>query len=58
MDNKNSISTSVSETEKLTKASDEEVMSASDKFLKKNKRVYEDLAEGGQRKSTDPAIDA
>jgi hypothetical protein len=58
MDNKNSISTSVSEAEKIESASDEKVRSASDKFLKKNRKVYEDLARGRQRKSTDPAIDA
>ncbi|MCH3955312.1 MAG: hypothetical protein LKE44_08990 [Eubacterium sp.] len=58
MDNKNSISAPVSEPEKLERASDEEVTSSSEKFLKKNRKVYEDLARGGQRKSTDPAIDA
>lgn len=49
MDNKNSISAPASEAEKIQKASDEEVKSASDKFLKKNKKVYEELANGKEK---------
>jgi hypothetical protein len=52
MDSKNNIMTSVSKTEKIKKASDEEVMSSSDNFLRKNKKAYEELANGGQIKST------
>ncbi|MGN0241893.1 MAG: hypothetical protein ACI4CS_09425 [Candidatus Weimeria sp.] len=49
MDNKNSISTPASEAEKLKKASDEEVKSASDKFLRKNRKIYEELGDGKEK---------
>jgi hypothetical protein len=49
MDNKNNISAPVPEAEKIEKASDEEVKSASDKYLKKNKKVYEELADGKEK---------